>query len=59
MIEKLIEILKGKQLQIAIATMLVPPDTLEKVHRMAGQYQGLQQALDTIDDLMQENEDKP
>jgi hypothetical protein len=57
MIEALIHRIKIRQSELQAALAVGTPITWEAYQRMVGEYQGLQQTLDMIDDMLEEKED--
>ena len=53
----LIGLLKARRLEIAIALADGNAINIESYHRLVGTYQGLGEALDTLDELMTEKDD--
>jgi hypothetical protein len=49
--------LKARRLEIAIALADGHAINIESYHRLVGTYQGLGEALDTLDDLMTEKDE--
>lgn len=56
MINRLIDQIKKKRLEIAIALADGHAINIESYHRLVGQYQGLGEALDMLDNLLEEDE---
>ena len=57
MIEALIHRIKIRQSELHVALANGTPITWEAYQRMVGEYQGIQQSLDMIDDMLEEKED--
>lgn len=56
MINQLISQIKSKRMEIAIALADGHAINIESYHRLVGQYQGLGEALDMLDNLLEEDE---
>jgi len=56
MIEALIHRIKIRQSELQVALSVGTPMTWEAYQRMVGEFQGLQQCLDMIDDMLEEKE---
>ena len=54
MINQLIHLIKIKQAEIQLATASGNPQSWDAYQRMVGEYQGLQNALDIIDNMLEE-----
>ena len=57
MIEALIHRIKIRQSELQVALSVGTPMTWEAYQRMVGEFQGLQQCFDMIDDMLEEKED--
>ena len=56
MIEALIHQIKIRQSELQVSLAVGTPMTWEAYQRMVGEFQGLQQCLDMIDDMLEEKE---
>jgi hypothetical protein len=50
--------LKEQQAEIAVSACMQPKKDLHSLGEMAGRYQGLQQAIDTILSILRDDEEK-
>ena len=58
MIEALIHRIKIRHSELQLALAVGAPFNWESYQRMVGEYQGLQSALDMIDSMLEEEENK-
>lgn len=58
MIEALIHRIKVKQAEIQVSLAAGVPVTWEAYQRMVGEHQGLQQALDMLDAMLEEQKNQ-
>lgn len=58
MIEQLIHRIKVRQAELKAALAEGNPATWEAYHRMVGEHQGLQAAMDMIDNMLEEERNK-
>lgn len=47
-LERVLKKLKERQQELALETMEIPAETLEKYHRMVGKFQGLGEAVELL-----------
>ena len=58
MIEQLIHRIKLRQSEMQMSFATGTPASWDSYQRMVGEYQGLQKALDMIDDMLEEERDR-
>jgi hypothetical protein len=56
MINQLIDQIKKRRVEIALALAEGRAINIESYHRLVGEYQGLGEALEMLDNLLQEDE---
>lgn len=56
MIDQLIHLIKARQAELQSATASGVPQSWDTYQRMVGNHQGLQDALDMIDHMLEEEE---
>lgn len=58
MIERLIYLIKSRQAEMHVSLAHGNPATWEAYQRMVGEYQGLQAAMDMIDNMLDEEKNQ-